>query len=284
MEQEQIVFSNPQLFANLNKCIIKDDTVCRGQHFHKAIEIIYVKTGSILCCTKDESIRISENHILVVGSNVIHYLIKDNTFAEIYYLQVDVEKIINLIYPKYFDIPLLIDNGLKQYALFSERTSVFNSFQNILYELESEKNYYETATMGGLIQLTSYLQRERIVADYDKFLKSSSLTKVFPIIMYAYEHYSEKISLDEVSTALHMDKYNLCKAFKKSMGITFFQYLNGVRLQSAEKLLTETNKSITQISLECGFSTLQYFNSFFKKTKGYSPSLYRRLHCKISIV
>ncbi len=279
MEQEQIIFTNPRLFCKWHKCVIKHDTVYRGPHFHNAIEIVYIKSGSILCCIKDETIRIPENHIMVMGSNIIHHLVHDNTVAEIYYLQVDIEKIINLIYPKYSDIPLLFSNGLKQYALFSKGTSFFNTFQNILYELETENPYYETATMGGLIQLASYLQREGIVEDYDKLFKNPSIIKVLPIIMHINKHYSEKVSLDEVSVALYINKYNLCKIFKKSTGITFFQYLNSVRLQNAEKLLTETNKSITQISFECGFSTVQYFNSVFSKNKGYSPSLYRKLHC-----
>ncbi len=284
MKQEQITFTIPKCFSNFKKLNIDRDTVCLGTHFHTAVEFVFVKKGAILCRSGKDFVHIPENHILVVGSNVIHHLEFDNAPAEIYYLQVDVIKVMGEICPEFHDMPPIFDNSLKKYALFSEESHIYKLFQNILYELEVQNPYFETSTIGGLIQLTAYLQREQIVADFDKLFKNPFFIKILPIITYANEHYSQKVYLDNISDTLHMDKYYLCKVFKKATGITFFQYLNIIRLQNAEKLLVTTNKSITEIALECGFSTTQYFNSVFVRATGYSPSLYRKSYYKNSTV
>ncbi len=278
MKKEQIQFTMPELYSNLQKLYVNGDRHYLGAHYHAEIEIIYVKSGSILCWIEEEPIRIPEDHIGIVGSNVIHHLTFDDAPAEITYLQIDMAKIIGIMSPKYTDVPLLFDNRLKKYALFSEENLIFPLFQTILCELEMKKPYFETATMGGFIQLTAYLQREMLVADYDRLFENPMFLKIYPIILYANEHYAEKVYLDAVCELLHIDKYYLCKIFKRSTGLTFFQYLGRVRLQNAEKLLVTTDRSITQIALECGFSTVQYFHSSFVKAKGSTPMLYRKIY------
>ncbi len=280
MKKEQIKFTMPELYSNLQKLFVNENSVYLGAHYHSEIEIIYVKNGSILCWIEEEPIHISENHICIVGSNVIHHLTFDDAPAEIVYLQIDLAKIIRIIYPNYTDVPLLFDDRLKKHALFSEGTLIFSLWQTILYELEMKKPYFETATMGGFIQLTAHLQREMLVADYVGLFENPMFLKIYPIILYANEHYGEKVYLDAVCDLLHIDKYYLCKIFKKTTGLTFFQYLGRVRLQNAEKLLVTTDKSITQIALECGFSTVQYFHAAFVKARGSSPMLYRKAYHK----
>ncbi len=278
MKKEQIRFTIPELYSNLQALTVGGDRRYLGAHYHAEIEIIYVKSGSILCWIEEEPIRIPENHICIVGSNVIHHLTFDEAPAEIAYLQIDIAKIISIMYPKYTDVPLLMDNRLKTYALFSKESLIFPLFQRILCELEMKKPYFETAVMGAFIQLTAYLQREMLVADYDRLFENPMFLKIYPIILYANEHYAEKVYLDAVCALLHLDKYYLCKIFKKTTGLTFFQYLGRVRLQNAEKLLVTTDRSITQIALECGFSTVQYFHSAFVRAKGSSPMVYRKTH------
>ncbi len=278
MKKEQIRFTIPELYSNLRKIYVNEENLYLGAHYHAEIEIIYVKSGSILCWIEEEPIRISEDHIGIVGSNVIHHLTFDKAPAEIVYLQIDIAKIISIMNPKYTDMPLLLDNCLKKYALFAKETMIFPLFHTILYELEMKKPYFETATMGGFIQLTAYLQRELLVTDYDRLFENPMFLKIYPIILYANEHYAEKVYLDNICELLHIDKYYLCKIFKQSTGLTFFQYLGRVRLQNAEKLLVTTDHSITQIALECGFSTVQYFHSAFVKAKGSTPMVYRKTY------
>ncbi len=75
--------------------------------------------------------------------------------------------------------------------------------------------------------------------------------------------------------------YNyLSTVFPEVEGKTIEQFWIEIRLDYAKELLSTTNKSITQISLACGFSTSQYFATHFKKMTGYTPLKYRRENTK----
>ena len=57
---------------------------------------------------------------------------------------------------------------------------------------------------------------------------------------------------------------------------SFPEYLTGVRLRRAALLLTTTHNSITQIAMDCGFSTASYFIQRFRQHNGVAPGEFRR--------
>ena len=65
------------------------------------------------------------------------------------------------------------------------------------------------------------------------------------------------------------------RSFKRVMNQSFTEYLNYVRITKAEQLLSTTDKSISEIADEVGFSTASYFIEQFKKYKQKSPKQYR---------
>ena len=73
----------------------------------------------------------------------------------------------------------------------------------------------------------------------------------------------EKISLKEIADIVYMSESNFCKFFKKSTGNTYSDYLNELRINEVCRVLVQSEKSINQISFECGFETLSYFNRVF---------------------
>ena len=65
-------------------------------------------------------------------------------------------------------------------------------------------------------------------------------------------------------------------AFKKIFLTSPKNYLIDARIKQSKKLLTETDKNISDISYLCGFSSSSQFSSFFKKSVGCKPSEYRK--------
>jgi AraC-like DNA-binding protein len=57
---------------------------------------------------------------------------------------------------------------------------------------------------------------------------------------------------------------------------TYSDYVNEIRINEASRLLIQSDKSISQISFECRFETLSYFNRVFFNKKGITPSVYRK--------
>jgi AraC-like DNA-binding protein len=68
----------------------------------------------------------------------------------------------------------------------------------------------------------------------------------------------------------------LTYCFRQELGMTPIAYLNRYRVMQAKGLLKETDKTITQIALEVGFSDSGYFSRVFRREAGMSPDAYRR--------
>ena len=79
-----------------------------------------------------------------------------------------------------------------------------------------------------------------------------------------------------IARVVNLSPSYLSKKFKASTGFGYREYLVLVRVQAASVMLLETNKSIAEIALACGFRDSNYFGDAFKREKGVSPSAYRK--------
>lgn len=96
------------------------------------------------------------------------------------------------------------------------------------------------------------------------------------VATYIYNHYSERLILEDVAKKFNLSRSYLSKKFKSVTGFGFKEYIINVRIQHACELLLNTNKSITDIAFECGFNDSNYFGDAFRRTKGISPNKYRK--------
>ena len=97
-------------------------------------------------------------------------------------------------------------------------------------------------------------------------------------INYLNEHFTEKITLDDLSAKFFVSKVTLCKAFKKATNSTIADYLLMMRISKAKELLgsSSVRKSIGEIAEICGFSSQNYFSLIFKQKTKLSPLNYRK--------
>lgn len=93
---------------------------------------------------------------------------------------------------------------------------------------------------------------------------------------YIDKYYMKDISLDEISMVAGYSKSHFSRNFKEKMGVNFSKYLVQVRIENAERLLTNSDQSIVDISLEVGFNDYSYFSKAFKDVYGLSPKDYRK--------
>ena len=94
-------------------------------------------------------------------------------------------------------------------------------------------------------------------------------------LRYVYDHYMEHISAEDIAAALCYSSSHLRHVFQRKSGKTISDTLTAVRLSAAEQALSQSELSVTQIALDCGFCDGNYFSTVFKKHKGISPKDYR---------
>lgn len=93
---------------------------------------------------------------------------------------------------------------------------------------------------------------------------------------YIEKNYHRKITLDEAAGLVLMSAFQLCRLFRKEMGLAFKEYLIRYRLQRAETLLAGTSVLITEIACAVGFADISNFQRLFRKKNGVTPREYRK--------
>ncbi len=109
----------------------------------------------------------------------------------------------------------------------------------------------------------------------DSIHDSREPAEIKEMCRYLEEHYSEKISLEDVTQKVGFSKYYGGRLFKQYMGTTIIDYLIQIRMNKAKELLLQDEYSVKQISYMIGYQDPNYFTWSFKKAMGMSPVKYR---------
>lgn len=103
--------------------------------------------------------------------------------------------------------------------------------------------------------------------------------RINKICLYLEHRDAEKINWDELSRLIHMCRASLCRFFRRATGRTMTQYLNEIRVDSAARLLVDTDLNVLDVAFRAGFGNYSNFTRQFKKIKGYGPRELRRRFC-----
>ncbi len=95
---------------------------------------------------------------------------------------------------------------------------------------------------------------------------------------YLMNHYSEQITLEEVSGQLGLSAPYFSTLFKKETGTGFAKYLMGLRIEAAKELLRESHQSVAQICKSVGYNDVKHFTRNFEQSVGIKPAVYRKLY------
>jgi predicted TIM-barrel enzyme/AraC-like DNA-binding protein len=110
-------------------------------------------------------------------------------------------------------------------------------------------------------------ENNRKPEDYATFLQN-----------YIHNHYSEEISLEDLSEVLYLSRSYLSTIFKQYIGKSFSDYLIDYRLSRATELIKMNSFSLNEISTLIGYQNYPHFSKLFKKRLGVSPNDYRNKH------
>lgn len=97
-------------------------------------------------------------------------------------------------------------------------------------------------------------------------------------INYMKEHYTQTITIDDLSQISNISKYYFIKLFREMTGITPYRYIILIRIDQSKKLLKHTQLSVSQIAEEAGFCDSKNFITNFKNITGMTPLKFRNLN------
>jgi YesN/AraC family two-component response regulator len=161
-----------------------------------------------------------------------------------------------------------LNHGIYNYVLIKEQISLHECCikNNHLLLHCSSTNF---ANIGQSI-LTNYAYcREYLIEKHENEHIKRAIT-------YINNHLSDNLSLQSVCEAISISHCYLCDLFRREVHMTFSEYVLKQRIILAKQLLRNTNLSISVIAMRCGFNTVSYFCTCFKKVEGVTPSSIKR--------
>jgi AraC family transcriptional regulator len=99
--------------------------------------------------------------------------------------------------------------------------------------------------------------------------------QLMQVLEYIDAHLDRDIKLVDLAALLDMSQFHFSHVFKQSMGIPPYQYLLQQRIERAKLLLKQTERSIVEIALDCGFSSHSHLSKQFRQFTGMTPTAYR---------
>lgn len=100
---------------------------------------------------------------------------------------------------------------------------------------------------------------------------------------YIHLNYRADVSLGEIAQALYLSESSASRLFRRTTGETFPAYVKKLRLAQVKAELAETDRSVTEIATETGFSTPSALNKAFKDAFGVTPGEYRAAHRQTAV-
>ncbi len=237
----------------------------KENNWHDNLEIQLCTEGCGTVLLNGEKFAFGKNDIVVVNSNILHYTGTDTSLT--YNCLIVSTDFCNRVG---IDPSILFfDPFIKSAVLVDLLSSLAEIYLNP--DVPCRKAKLNKLVLEILIELAEYHTVQKIAIDAN----TQKYETVKASISYIRDHYSRKISLDEISKAVLCDKYALCRAFKKLTGQTIIENLNNYRCIKAIEYLS-AGYTVAQTASLCGFDNLSFFTKTFKKYIGKLPSDYKK--------
>ena len=229
-------------------------------HFHKSFEIIYVIEGRVHCTVNNIETTLFPGDFGLCLPNDIHsYEPEKNSLYWVCVFSADyVRTFSKQVSDKSavdfkFKCSLSVENFIKD-NLINESKPPLNMLKACLYAICNE--YLSSIKLTDAD--TRKMQNMGIIANF------------------VAEHHKENIKLSDIQKLLDYDYSYISRYFNKTFNMSFNEFLTLHRLETATRLMTETDEKIINIALESGFQCTRTFNDCFKKYFHMSPSEYRK--------
>lgn len=229
-------------------------------HFHRNLELIYVINGAVNCTVNNIHYRLSASEFgLCLPYDIHRYEPEKDT---LYWVLVFSEDYIRYLAKQF--------SGKKGDG-FKFRCK--SSIENYMKEQLVNDAVPSTLTLKSCL----YAVCEEYLNHIKLLNKDHQETKIIPLIAdYIHANHTKKLTLSDIAKKLGYDYNYMSRFFRNTFNITFTDFVNIYRLETAIKLLEETDESILSVAYESGFQSVRSFNNFFKNKMKISPSEYRK--------
>lgn len=263
-------------------------------HSHNGYEIVFVDEGIQVFELEgyDEFVSIPGGHFSIIRPDINHRGKYGIFYPSVFYwIEINPFSDASLVDTPYTPIDML---GIFKDIMESKHivarstpflTQLLSQYNTALHELsmtDPRAGTHPDATLNCSPVLKAWIKTLLLtiiiesVNSFNKKLQQRPNKYVTQALQYINEHFMDEINIHDVVKYLDVSEAYLYNNFKDETGQTPNGYLHTLRLQKACDFLSNTDMNITDIAMETGFSSSQYFSNVFKNYAGESPSDFRK--------
>lgn len=246
--------------------------ICFVAHWHKEIELIYVKNGSACVHVNNQTFLAQQGDLILCDSGDIHYCDDCSKDSQLDFIIFDTSILYNTYQYTHFEQRHITRECLDHLCLT-------DSFLRLIFVLQEELGnrniYYRDIVKANIQSFWFRLKRSIPISDleaYSQNKRASRLNDFQKILSFMETHYAEAITLETVADSMNFSPSHFSKVFKQLIGTNFVKYLNLIRISQAAEELRKNPGKITSVAFDCGFNNIRTFNRVFKEITGYTPS------------
>jgi AraC-like DNA-binding protein len=289
MDQKPFYQKQPGSPLGLLHPIVYSDSALRfyNFHWHSFIEIVYGLREKIWISVDGRPYEVHPRDMVFVNSGSIHGYWGASPGAMIGLLEARSELLDDL--PMDEDYPVPHNRIFRGKVFFSpaEDGKIHRRLEECFLAIQDESR---NPKKGGCLALKARFYEMALVflrelpESGDSRAKATEKNAGFctnhevleRIFSFIHEKYRNSgFNLDEMADFAGMSKFYFNRFFRKHTGQTFHKYLSSLRIAHAKESLVESNHTVLDIALTCGFGSKETFNRLFKQHTGIVPSLYR---------
>ncbi|ULT59453.1 AraC family transcriptional regulator [Neobacillus drentensis] len=255
------------------------DRYAAACHWHPDLEFILMLDGEMEYFVNGETVLIEKGKGIFVNSKRMHYGFSTD--------KVDCSFIVIAIHPSllgesthvgkvYLDEKFGPDT--EDYILLTHQSPWKNEILLSLKQIYNEMNSKTCNPLRLLSQATSLCANigDHIQNVPGQLNDDQSWMAVWKITGFIHQYYDNKLTLDDIAAAGSICRSRCCELFSKYIGQTPNTYLVRYRIQKSCEMLQETNRTVSEIAMVCGFQSASYFTYVFRKETGLTPQDYRK--------
>jgi len=259
-------------------------------HFHPEYELACIVNGQGSRFVGDSVEEFSSGDCALIGANLPHvwYNQKPSKAEKGFVEAIACQFRHNLLGTDIWN--MLEFSGLKKLLEDSQRGLLIpEPFNQMITERVAQFVKMEPSSrLFELLQILDLLVQNResltylASATYQSKLDKKNSERLDCVFQLVHQNFTSDISLKEAALVASLSPAAFCRYFRNHTGKTFVNFLNEVRIGQAKRELNETEDSILEIAIRCGFNSLSHFNRVFLKLTEVSPSQFRKSYQKIS--
>lgn len=246
-------------------------------HWHSEIELIRVLSGSLNVRLNQEAYRVEAGETIFVNPETLHQAYPEDCIYECLVFHPD-------FIPALDDDSKSFMEGIKnlEYIVQSHQTDPSEplavDIHNLFDIMETDTPGSKLRVIGALYQLFGDVLDRKLyqVAETLPPAADKKLPKLKTVLSFIRGNYHSPITLEDIARAAGMSRKYVCSFFKEMTTKTPMEYLKLYRIERAARKLINTDMSVTEVALSCGFNDFSYFIKTFKQIKGTTPAKYRK--------